>query len=319
MNLCRRRLSLLVLAGLFGLTGASCPQFLQQYTYQPPRLLPAQPALPTLQQVMAVVDQNNARIQSFLANNATVGGPDFPNLRASVAFQRPRRFRLRAETGLTGPELDLGSNDEMFWFWVRREQPPTLYYCRHDQYAFSPARHTLPIQPEWLIEAMGIAPFDPALPQQGPYPPPNDRLEIRTVRDTPEGPTTKITILDGSQGWILEQRILDSRGQLLARSMSGNHRRDPLTGLVMPSVVQVDCPPARFSMRIDLGNVEINPRLDDRGGLWTMPRYPNVRLVNLADPNAMNLQPIPAPQPVAVPQPAASGQFQAPPAQWRPR
>jgi hypothetical protein len=216
-------------------------------------------------------------------------------------------------TGLTGPELDLGSNDEVFWFWVRREQPPALYYCRHDQFAMSPARQTLPIQPEWLIEAMGIAPFDPALPQEGPYPLPNDRLEIRTIRNTPEGPTKKITILDGSQGWILEQRILDSHDRLLARSISSNHRRDALTGLVMPSVVQVECPPAKFSMRIDLGNVEINPRLDDRGALWAMPNYPNVRTINLADPNPNVLQPIPAPQAVIPGQPQASS------SQWRQR
>jgi hypothetical protein len=188
-----------------------------------------------------------------------------------------------------------------------------LYYCRHDQFATSPARQKLPLQPEWLIEAMGTAAFDPALPHQGPYPLPNDRLEIRTIRDTPEGPTTKITILDGSQGWILEQRIVDARGQLLARSMSSNHRRDPLTNLVMPSVVQVDCPPAKFSMRIDLGTVEINPRLDNRGGLWAMPTYPNVRLVNLAEPIPNSLQPIPAPQP------SAPGQPQGPSSQWRPR
>lgn len=144
MNPYRRRLLLLVFVGLLGLSGASCPQFLQQYVYQQPRLLPAPPAMPTLAQVIEVVDRNNAQIQSFVANNATVSGPGLPSLRATVAFQRPRRFGLRAEvSGFTGPELDLGSNDELFWFWVRREQPPALYFCRHDQFAMSPARQSL--------------------------------------------------------------------------------------------------------------------------------------------------------------------------------
>jgi hypothetical protein len=223
----QRRLLLLVFLGLFALSGASCPQFLQQYTNPPPRVLPPSP---TLEQVIDVVNRNNSQIQSFSANNASITGSGFPSLRASVAFQRQKRFRLRAETGLTGAEFDLGSNDELFWFWVRREQPPAMYYCRHDQFASSQARLTTPIQPEWLIEAMGVAEFDPVLPHQGPYALPNDRLEIRTVRETPEGPAMKVTIIDGSQGWILEQHLFDARRQLMASSIAGKHRRDPLSG-----------------------------------------------------------------------------------------
>ena len=98
------------------------------------------PPSPTLEQVIEVVNRNNSQIRSFSTNRASISGSGFPSLRASVAFERPRRFRLRAETGLTGTEFDLGSNDELFWFWVRREQPPAMYYCRHDQFASSQAR-----------------------------------------------------------------------------------------------------------------------------------------------------------------------------------
>jgi hypothetical protein len=290
----QRRLLLLVFAGLFALSGASCPQFLQQYTNPPPRVLPPSP---TLEQVIDVVNRNNSQIQSFSANNASITGSGFPALRASVAFQRQKRFRLRAETGLTGAEFDLGSNDELFWFWVRREQPPAMYYCRHDQFAASQARQTTPIHPEWLIEAMGVAEFDPALPHQGPYALPNDRLEIRTVRETPDGPAMKVTVIDGSQGWILEQHLFDARRQLIASSIAGNHRRDPLSGLIMPMVVQVNCPPAKFFLRIDLGNVQINRLSGNPAELWSMPNYPGTPFVNLADPN---FQPPRAAAPAAV-------------------
>lgn len=304
MNAYQSRLLLLVFAGLFALSGASCPRFLRQYTNQQPRLLPAPPATPTLDQVIQVVNHNNSQIQSYLANNATLSLPGYPSLRANVAYQRvgyprPSRFRLRAEM-MTGAECDLGSNEELFWFWIKRDQPPAVYYCRHDQYAASQARQTMPIQPDWLIEAVGIGEIDPALPHQGPYSRPNDRLEIRTIRDTPQGPTTKITILDGSQGWILEQGIVDARGQLLASSKCSEHRLDPASGLVMPTVVQVSCPPAKFSMRLDLGKVQINGPLGNPAELWNMPTYPPSQLVNLGAPAPMgppqNGQPMPPPQ-----------------------
>ena len=47
-----------------------------------------------------------------------------------------------------------------------------------------------------------------------------------------------------------------------------------MSGLVMPTVVQIDCPPAQLSLRIDLGNVEINRLSGDRTALWSMPSYP---------------------------------------------
>jgi len=320
MNAYRRRILLLVLVGLFGLSGASCPQMLQKYTNPQPRLLPAGPTPPTIQQVIDVVNRNNGRIQSFSAENATATIPHYPSLRASAAYQRtdslrPGRFRLCAGYGLTGQEIDLGSNDELFWFWVRREEPPALYFCRHDQYASSEARMSMPIQPDWLIEAMGIGVLDPGLVYEGPDWLPNDRWRIRTIRNTPEGPVTKVIVLDGAQGWILEQHLSDAQGRLMASAFTSKHRQDPLSGLTMPTVVQVNCPRAKFSMQLDLGNAEINPsRLaSNPGQLWTMPSYPNTRLVDLANP-ANLAQPTPAPSR------DAPGVRQSPPspqASWR--
>ena len=253
----------------------------------PPRVLPPSP---TLEQVIEVVNRNNSQIRSFSSSRASIDGPGYPSLRASIAFERPRRLRLRAETGLTGSEFDMGSNDELFWFWVRRNQPPAVYFCRHDQIESSAALRSMPIDPEWLIEALGMSEFDPALPHQGPYPLADDRLRIDTIRETPEGPVTKITIIDGSQGWILEQHLYDARRRLLASSIAGGHRRDPLSGLTMPTVVKIDCPSAQLSMRIDLGNVQINRPLDN-AALWAMPRYPGAPLVDLANPNLRPVQP----------------------------
>ena len=106
-----------------------------------------------------------------------------------------------------------------------------------------------PIEPRCVIEALGVSEFDP-LPHQL-ISMPNDRLRIDTIRNTPEGPVTKITILDGSQGWILEQHVFDARRRLLANSVAGQHRRDPVSGVVTPSVVQINCP-TQLALRIEL-------------------------------------------------------------------
>ena len=278
----RRLLLLLVLSGLTATTGASCPQVVRQTTAPIPRALP--PAA-TLEQVIQVVNDNASRIRSFSTTEATLASPGTPTLRASVMFERPRRFRLRGETGITGPEVDLGGNDELFWFWVRRNQPPALFYCRHDQFYGSAAREVIPFEPDWLIEALGVAGFDPGLAHRGPFRRHDGRLEIRTIRDMADGPTTRITVVDPASGCVLEQHVYNAQGNRVASAIAGNHRVDPLTALVMPGTVDIDFPPMQFSMRVDLGNVQINRPFTNPQELWAMPSYEGWPPVDLADPN----------------------------------
>ncbi|MBN2474118.1 MAG: hypothetical protein JXB62_05900 [Pirellulales bacterium] len=279
----RRLLLLLVLVGLFGLSGAHCPNTLRQYTAPEPRALPPSP---TLEQVIQVVNDNNSQIQTFSTTHATLSVAGFPSLRADIAFQRPKSFRLRGDTAVTGPELDVGSNEQLFWFWIRRNQPPAVFYCPHDQFAGSAAREMVPIEPELLVEALGTTELDPALPYHGPEILPNDRLKLSSIRETVNGPMTKVMILDGARGWILEQHVYDAEGRNIASSTASGHHRDPLTNLVMPTSVEITCPTTDppFSMRIHLGNVQINRLANSQGQLWTMPSYPGSPWVDLSDP-----------------------------------
>jgi hypothetical protein len=274
---------LLIFTGLLPLGGASCTRMFGNISTNPlPRVLPPSP---NVDDVIRVVNQNSSQIQSFSTNRASISGQGFPTLKASIAFERPNRFRMKADLSPMGTQLDVGSNSELFWFWAKEGKPPTMFYCRHDQFASSNAKRVMPIDPQWLVEAFGVTEFDPCLPHKGPYPMPNDRLRIDTIRETPEGPVSKITILDGSQGWVLEQHQFDVHQQLVASAFASGHRRDPLSGLVMPTVVQIDCPQAQMKMRIDLGNVEVNRLAGDPATLWAMPNYPGSQTVNMADPN----------------------------------
>lgn len=278
----RRLLLLLVLLGLTATTGASCPQMVQQATAPPPRVLP--PGA-TLEQVIQVVNNNSSRINSFSTVQATLTSPGTPTLRASTMFERPNRFRLRGDMGLSGTEVDVGSNDELFWFWIRRSQPPALYFCRHEQFYSSAAQQVIPFEPAWMIEALGVAGFDPELPHQGPFQRPDGRLEVRTIRETPAGPTTKITVVDPVSGFVVQQHIYDAQGNRVASATARNHRHDPLTALAMPRTVDIDMPAAQFSMRIDLGNVQINQPFGNPQELWAMPSYDGWPAVDLANPN----------------------------------
>lgn len=276
-------------------TGASCPRLVQQYTQPIPRALPPSPSLV---QIIDVVNDNSARVQSVSTTRATISTPGFPALNANIAIQRPRSLRIMGEK--FGPQLDVGSNDELLWFWVAQAQPPALFYCRHDQYAASAARQIFPVEPEWLIEAFGIVSFDRSQPIQGPAPVGNGRVEIRSRAGAPGHETSRVTIIDDSRGIVLEQHVYDTRGALLASAVLSKHARDPATGVTLPRQVHIQWPSAKFEVTVDMSEVQVNQLPADPNQLFAKPSYSGYNDIDLAQPG---LQLAPAP----------NGEFQAAP------
>jgi hypothetical protein len=262
-------------------SGASCPRVLQQYTQPIPRALPPSASLT---QIIDVVNDNSARVQSVSTSRATLTTPGFPSLNARIDFQRPRSFRLIGQKFI-GPEVDLGSNDELLWFWLKRAQPPALFYCRHDQFGASAGRQIIPVEPEWLIEAMGVVTFDPAQQHMGPNPVGQGRLEIRTPPNVP-GKGMRITIIDESRGVVLEEHVYDPQGVRLASAVLSRHVRDPASGVTLPRHVEVQFPPAKLELTLDMPELLINQLTADQSAqLFIKPSYSGYNEVDLAQPN----------------------------------
>ncbi|MEX0978756.1 MAG: hypothetical protein WDZ48_07900 [Pirellulales bacterium] len=277
-------------------TGASCPRIVQQYTQPIPRALPPSPSLV---QIIDVVNDNSARVQSISTTRATISTAGFPALNANIALARPRSLRITGEK--FGPQLDVGSNDELFWFWVAQAQPPALFFCRHEQFATSAARQIFPVEPEWLIEAFGVVTFDRSKPIDGPSPVGNGRVEIRTRAGAPGNETSRVTIIDDSRGIVLEQRVYDARGALLASAVLGKHARDPASGATLPRHIHITWPPSKFEVTIDMADLQVNQLPADRRELFAKPAYNGYNEIDLAQPG-LQLAPVPDGQLQAAPQ-----------------
>jgi len=283
-----RAVALLVVAAALASTGASCPQALRGYqvgTLPLPRTLPAQP---TLDQIIATVHDNTQRVRSYMAPQAVLIVPGVPRLSAQVASEPPRRFRLRAQTAVTGSELDIGSNDDLFWLWIRRHQPPVLLHCRHDRYAQSSARRLLPIRAEWMPELLGLVQFRPEDRHEGPFPLADGRIEIRTrigsADGGADGEMLKSTILDGTTGLVLEQHLFTVAGERLASARTTKHRVDPQSGAALPRSVEVSWPASGIEFQLEIAAISTNVPASDPGQLWQMPAYEGYQPIDLADP-----------------------------------
>jgi hypothetical protein len=264
---------------LFAASGANCPQALWQHPHLPP---PALSASPTIDDVIAVVNRNTALVQTLASSQATISGSGFPTLRAHLALEKPRRLRLRATHALTGPEIDLGSNHELFWLWLRRSQPPAMYFCGHDQFAGSAMRRLIPVAPEQIVEAFGLVTLDPQSSHQGPESVPGGRLRIRSTVNGPEGPLTCVTIVDERMGWVLEQHLYDAANQHLATVKTSRHRQDARSGAYLPQTIEMYWPVATLSFTIDIDRYQVNEPVAPE--LWVKPEEPGFPNVNLADP-----------------------------------
>lgn len=258
-----------------------------------PQMLPQTASLP---QIIDFENRNTSLVASDWAQGR-LAVPGAPSIPVSLALEQPLRFRLRASTAITGTEVDLGSNDDLFWLWAKRQQPPALYFCRHDQFLASSARSILPVEPQWIIEAMGLVRFDPSEQPQGPSPVGANRLQVRSVRHGPAGDITKTTVIDSRTGAVLEQHLYDARGYRLASAITSRHHRDPTTGALLPRHIEIQCPGTQLDLQIDLDEMQINSLGPQSVGLWTKPEYPGYPNVNLAQPGP----PIVGPAPIPVP------------------
>lgn len=275
----------LLAAGLLTCTtGASCTRSLKSpfaaWTPPAPEVLAVGSSL---DQVMAAVNQNAARLNSYQTNNASItvpGMPAIPLLGGKIAAQRPGRIHLVASTALSGNEVDLGANDELFWFWVKRSEPPAMYFARHDKFCGTAAEKQMPIEPQWLLDALGFTEFRATDQHQGPRPLGDGRVEITSIVPGRCGVVTKRTVVDARRAWVLEQHVYDGAGTLIASSVAKSHRYYPEAGLSLPQEVEIQIPASQLSLSIDVGTVAINT-LGDSPQLWAMPAISGAPQVDL--------------------------------------
>jgi len=275
---------------LFGLllllccSGAQCipmswPRF-PGTTAGAPRMLPDNPSQ---QQIIDVINTNSAKVRAYATRNAklTIGGLP-TSLKARIALERPRRFRLKAGTMITGSEIDLGSNDQLFWLWIARAEPAGVYYCRHDQIAQAEARQVVPIEPQWLIDALGLPTFPAGMVHSGPYQRSDGSLEIRSRSVTAAGDRIRVTVVDPVHGWVLQQHLVTADGRRLASAYASGHHYDKENAVSLPARIEIQLPPAGLSLVIDVGDVAVNQPVGDPQAMWSRPSPPGVQQIDLA-------------------------------------
>ena len=233
-------------------------------------------AAPSLEDLTAVVNRTQ-NIRQLSSNSATVemlSMPNLPRLGATINLERERRFRLRASLPIVFAGLDMGSNDEMFWFEVPEGMSKTLYYARHDQYQQQLTRAILPVDPTWVMDALGLVQLDASAVVAGPITRTDGKLETRSTMPMPDGIYQRVCFIDPNAGYVTDQFLYAPGGNLIAKCAASQHRYYLEEQCALPHRVELHLYPAvgpPLSMRIDVSSYAINQLLSGDPQLFTMP------------------------------------------------
>ena len=290
-----------ILSLLFVSGGATCSRRQAPLPYPPPPMVFN--TAPSLEELTAVVNrtQNIRQLSSNSASVEMLSMPSLPRLGATINLEREQRFRLRASLPIVFAGLDMGSNDEMFWFEVPEGMSKTLYYARHDQYRQQLTRAILPVDPTWVMDALGLVQLDASTVVAGPITRTDGKLETRNTMPMPDGIYQRVCFIDPNAGYVTDQFLYAPDGKLIAKSTASQHRFYPEQQCAIPHRVELHLNPAvgpPLSMRIDVSSYAINQLLSGDPQLFTMPTSAS---------QAVDLTTLGSGGPSVVPAPTVSG------------
>jgi hypothetical protein len=247
--------------------------FSKSHTPKPPNVLPTEA---TLNDIITFVNNNNGRKRSFVTTNARILIDSVPiALNSQIVYEYPKKYRaIGVAMALSGNDFDIGSNERLFWVWYKQDPRNAIYYCHHDQYETSLVRENIPIDPNWLIEAMGIVIFQPNEEHQLAGRTTDGHWKVITKRPTPTGTFTKYTTVDRNTACILAQELYNPAGRLVASAESPNHTVDTTQGITYPQTVKLHfylSGNQQFGMQMTMGQVQFNQSSAFMADTFTMP------------------------------------------------
>lgn len=255
-------------------------------------------------------------------------------LNGSLALEEGKNFRLEIEAMTKRKIADIGSNERSFWFWADDDKENSIYVCDHKDASKTDIGMTL--QPDWIMEAMGLRSFSEAEAQSihtktGEVP---GTLVLTQFRTDSKGRSfTKETIVKDQSWQILEHRLYaGAKAELLASAKIYSYQSikfpdadardsdDPQV-VQMPETFLLSWVKEKLTLKVSLASgLKINPTFEpeQRVALFSEPPMPGTRRLDLAKldtaataPSSRVYESRPAPKAggisLGMPRPAADG------------
>jgi hypothetical protein len=167
--------------------------------------------VPTAAALVEYMNKNAERLKSLKCYDLrlTAAKGVMPiNLEGVMLAQQPRDFRLKASWN-GKPAVDLGSNGQEFWYWLR--ESPYQFYCAHTDFKSGNLNTNdkllPPFQPEWIMETLGMSDYGP--PERYELKDLGDRVHLIERTKSPRGhPVQKVIVFNRKPATVPTPQVL---------------------------------------------------------------------------------------------------------------
>lgn len=265
---------------------------------------------PTKEKLVAYLNNEANRLNSLQVTNLGIeakmgfGAVRSIGLGGYMCAKKPRNFRLEGHlSGMPTDIVDIGSNDREFWFWVggaaRDSESPYLYHCSHTD--LPRAQLPLPIHPDWIMEALGMAPVSDGPGTRMEFRGDGRYIELIEATRSPAGqPMQKVTVFNartvsGTQPQVVARKLVDARGKVICvaeiHEMQTDPHSDPNNPIKVPYKMSLIYPSERrmeqIQLNLVLDTIAVNKPMDEElARHWfTRPVKPGVIALDLGRQN----------------------------------
>lgn len=217
---------------------------------------------PPAASLVEFLNANARRVQAIQCNKVAMDcmqGNQAVGLDGQLVCQKPRNFRLKARV-VGQPAVDIGSNENEFWYWISKADPPYVFHCDYPELAKGNVRMPFPFQPDMVVAALGIQDYDPAKQYEVKANPRTYEL-IEQTTSLQGQPVKKITVFDrmqttGNRPQVIGHVLKDAQGKEICSATVYEVQQHKASGAVLPFKVKLVYPAEKVEMTLRLYDAE---------------------------------------------------------------
>lgn len=225
-------------------------------------------------QGIAQYNDQSRNILTFSCEKARVSVYDNNNifrLAARVFYSKDNKFRLLISS-IFGLELDLGCNEDVFWFWSKRAKAPDkgLHFAKYENLSKTGLKN--PFNPMWILQSFGFKEISllssTKLMENANY------ILVSKPDSSPLGENvTETSLIQKGTYKFKGLTLVDAKGNVIAESEIFYNEQG------LPHRIVYDWVEEKKTMEIELRNPQFNAEIDE--SVWELPDItPKVEMGN---------------------------------------
>ena len=213
-----------------------------------------------LLKILDKVNLNSEMIESIVYNDIKIKLTQGITFRAKgyLFFERNKKLRIFINHGLFGREMDIGSNEDVFWFWSKRMRPSAIYFSSHKD--LNKTNLKTPLNPDWILESFGFSTINK---NEIEFVKCGDYLGIKQYKLSNNCEQVCIlTLLDQYSSRVVGKYLYDCEDHLLASVELKSYKVDSMTGIQVPNNILISWYDENIFMEWSIEDIILNKNIN---------------------------------------------------------